>query len=538
MILRKPYAFLIRHFKLIHIILTALMILFFVKMRSLVSFLKEYISTNTYERVSGVISEYIGLSGFVLPIIIIGIITIIIWLLLLKKKPVKYYVATILTYLLEFILVIISYIALNGIEHGNVNVTFIQIFTDFFDALTYVMIPFVIVSLTRGVGFNIKQFNFKKDLIELNIDDKDSEEFELEVDVDTEDIKAKINRRIRFIKYIYLENKPVFYSIGIAFILSIVILIFVFINSIEKIYKEKESFKAYGVNVVVNNSYKTKYGCNGELIRKDKFYIVVEMSAENTLNQEIIIPYDKIYLRVDEQKKYSPIDTYKDEFSDFGLRYLSTDTLKELQKRQIVLVYEIDNQYFDNSFRFEYLTSKSNKEKDGNFSYTKVDLKPNSVENVEIISEKKIGDVLSFEKSLISGTKLKIEEAEYADKFSYTYTQNIGGINKEFKSEIRPTNTTTYKKQILKLKVDLTTNKELNQLIYNNFYEKFANLEYESNKKIIKQKTNIIEHKTKNKTDYIYLEVVSDAQKSNYSALVFTIRDKEYKYILVDKREK
>ena len=38
MILRKPYAFLIRHFKLIHLILTVLMYLFFKKIRVLITF--------------------------------------------------------------------------------------------------------------------------------------------------------------------------------------------------------------------------------------------------------------------------------------------------------------------------------------------------------------------------------------------------------------------------------------------------------------------------------------------------------------------
>ena len=43
MVLRKPYAFLIRNFKLIHFILAILMGVFFSKLRSIADFFKEYI---------------------------------------------------------------------------------------------------------------------------------------------------------------------------------------------------------------------------------------------------------------------------------------------------------------------------------------------------------------------------------------------------------------------------------------------------------------------------------------------------------------
>ena len=56
---------------------------------------------------------------------------------------------------------------------------------------------------------------------ELNISDEDNEEFELEVNVDTEDIKSKFNRKKRFIKYVYLENKTIIWSVGIISVLVI-----------------------------------------------------------------------------------------------------------------------------------------------------------------------------------------------------------------------------------------------------------------------------------------------------------------------------
>jgi len=537
MILRKPYAFLIKHFKLIHIILTILMFLFFLRMRDVTNFLTEYIDLSTYEQMGGVVNEYIGIAGLLLPIIIIAIDIVVLLLLKMKNKPIKFYLFSILAYFIELVMMIISFIVLTNIQQGEATVTFTQIFRDLIDTMSYATIPFIVVTLVRGVGFNIKQFNFKKDLMELNIVEEDSEEFELEVDVDTEDIKAKINRKIRFIKYTYLENKVIFFSIFGIIILGIVFMVFSYINNIEKIYKENETFNSYGLNLSVKNSYKTKYAGDGTLIRKDKFYVIVELYATNSYEQELNIPYENIYLRVSEDTKYSPIDNYKDEFAEFGLRFISTDNIKSLEKRQVVLLYEIDLEYFNNQLRFEYLISKESNSKDASYSYAKVDLKVKEFNKVESKDEKNIGQKLLFKNSFIEGTELTIEEILFNRKFSYKYTQLIGDEEIQFTKAIIPTDSSSYKKTIMRLTTDLKKNDKLNERVYSSLYEKYANIEYKKDGKIVKHRAKIIDLTPQN-SKYTYLEVMEETSKSDYVALIFTIRDKEYKYILVNKEEK
>lgn len=537
MVLRKPYAFLIKNFKLIHIILTILMFIFFLRMRGITNFLESYTATATYEQMSGVVSEYIGVLGMILPLLIIAINILILSLLRMKDKPVKFYWFSILAYVIEMIIMIVAYTVLNNIQQGTATVTFTEIFRDLIGAISYLTVPFIIISLGRGVGFNIKQFNFKKDLMELNIVDEDSEEFEVEVDVDTEDLKAKLNRKIRFIKYVYLENKPFFYILTVILVLGIIFGVYSYISKMEKIYDEGYSFSAYGANLKVENSYKTKYGCDGNLIRKDKFYVIVELNAKNLYQQDMSLPYDYIYLRVDEHKKYSPIDNYKDEFSDFGLRFISSDKMKSEEERQIVLVYEIDNEYFDNNFRLEYITSTVNEEDSSSYKYIKINLKVKEFIDVEKVDEKKIGDTLEFKNSLIDGTRIKIEEVDFNKRYNYKYKELIGSEEKEFVKAIIPTDTTSYKKVVMRLKSEITKNPELNPRIYSSLFEKFVTIEYELDGKTIKQKPQVIDL-TPSNSEYTYLEVVTDVSTANKVTLVFTIRDKEYKYIVVAKEQK
>lgn len=537
MVLRKPYAFLIKNFKLIHIILTVLMGLFFVRLKNINDFLINYLDEGLYGRVNDVVSNYIGVWGYLLPILIIGILSLIAYLLKMKDKPIKYYVITSIAYILEIVLIVVANIVLSTIQQGTATFTTVQIFSDLLKVLCYTPIPFLVVALVRGVGFNIKQFNFKKDLIELKINEEDSEEFELEVEVDTEDIKAKFNRKLRFIKYVYLENKKVFITVGVIAIVGIVFGIVSFINSLEKIYKEGHTFDAYGSTITILNSYKTKKDTKGFVVRKDKFYLIVDLKIKNNYEQDLQIPYSNIYLRVSDEKKYSPTDNYVDEFSDFGFRFTSFNKLKKLEERQVVLVYEIDNEYINNDFRIEYLISKVSKDSEsGSYQYVKVELKPKEFKDVKTIETKKLGQELSFKNSFIEGTKIKIEEVDFKDKYSFNYTQMIGTEKKELFKTIVPKDTNKYRKTIMRLNASVTKNKNLNPVIYTSLYEKFATIEYELNGKTYKQKPAIIDLSSK-ESEYTYLEVVKDAAKATKVTLIFTIRDKEYRYILVEPKE-
>ena len=537
MVLRKPYAFLIKNFKLIHIILTVLMTMFFFRLKNINDFLVGYIDEGLYGRVSDVVGKYIGVWGYLLPILIIGVLSLIAYLLKMKEKPIKYYIITTIAYIVEMILIVVANIILSTIQQGTATFTTVQIFSDLLKVLQYTPIPFLVVALVRGVGFNIKQFNFKKDLIELNINEYDSEEFELEVEVDTEDIKAKFNRKLRFIKYVYLENKKVFITIAIAIVVGIVFGIVSFINSLEKIYKEGHTFEAYGSTITVEKSYKTDKDTRGFLVKKNKFYIIVDLKVKNNYDQLLEIPYSNIYLRVNDEKKYSPIDNYVNEFSDFGFRFISTNKLKKLEERQVTLVYEIDSEYNKNDFRLEYLISKVSKNSESaSYQYVKVDLKPKEFGEVELIDTKKIGQELEFKKSLIDGTKIKIEEVEFKDKYSFNYTQVIGSEKKELFKTIVPKDTSKYRKTIMRLNANITENKNLNPLVYSSLFEKFATVEYELNGKTYIQKPAIVDLSLE-ENEYNYLEVVKDVSKATKVTLVFTIRDKEYKYILVEPKK-
>ena len=240
-----------------------------------------------------------------------------------------------------------------------------------------------------------------------------------------------------------------------------------------------------------------------------------------------------MYLKVDGHKQYNPTDSYIDEFSDFGNRMTSDTYIPAKTTMTFNLVFEIDSKYKDiKKVRFDHIKSfKQNL--DGSYKYAKVNLWPKRFKEEQTINTVKLEKKLDFKGSLVECTSLVINSAEVGTNFNYKYTKTIGGKEKEFTKNIFPTEISRYRKAIIKLDAKLTKNDNLNSKIYDSFYEKFALIEYEDNGIMRYGKSYIIDL-TKD-DGYTYLEVNYEALNSNKVNLVFTIRDKVYKYTIIEK---
>lgn len=537
MVLRKPYAFLIRHFKSIHLILTALMVIFAYKMNKIGTFLGEYKSLGTYEAERGVVWKYIGITGWLIPLLIIGLLIAILYLLKRKDKPTKYYLVSIIVYLVEFVAVIAASILLTSIQQGNANTSYVSIFKDLATSLAYLPIPFILVSLVRGVGFNIKQFNFQKDLIDLNLTEEDREEFEVQLEVDTENIRAKINRRIRFIKYVYLENKPVFFGVIALVIVAIGISIAVAISKIEHIYKPGEKFTSFGIDFVVNNAYQTNKGIDNKEIKTGKTYVIVNFTATNNTEYDTYLPFKYIYLKVDKNIQVNPTDRYEYNLSDFGNRLFSYDSIKAKSKATYNLVFEFDSTYRNNEKRFDLIELSDmgyiNVKEDGHYKYAKVDLNLDKFKDTQNVKDYSLNEEVDFKNSLIDGIKLKIKSAELNNNFEVEYTLNVQNQERHYKRAIE--SSIPSKRMVLKLETELTKSEDFSNDLYKDFYNNLVLIQYEKDGKMIEQQFKVNDL-TPNEAPVgnVYLEVTNELKDSKKVNLVFKIRNKLYTYNIIN----
>ena len=87
MIIRKPYAFLIKNFKKVHIFLFAIAIYIYFKTTQTYSFTREFIRLTSYDRYNEPITKYITSFGILsLLLLILGSLALM-FLLKRKEKP-------------------------------------------------------------------------------------------------------------------------------------------------------------------------------------------------------------------------------------------------------------------------------------------------------------------------------------------------------------------------------------------------------------------------------------------------------------------
>ena len=225
MVFRRPYAFLIKHFRLIHIILFILFAYITFKANSILTFFKDYINyKGSMEIIS---SDYINVWIFIFSILIIGISIIIFFLMRYKKKPKLFYVITSIVSVISIILFLYLYGNIKVLESTSMAAREIRLLRDISRFNYWMLFIMCIPTLIRGLGFDIKKFNFNKDLQDLNLSKEDSEEIEISTNLSSDKILTTGRRGIRELKYYYAENK-FFINIILSVVAVILILIFPF----------------------------------------------------------------------------------------------------------------------------------------------------------------------------------------------------------------------------------------------------------------------------------------------------------------------
>ena len=186
--------------------------------REIVTFFSDYVSNNYTlssfpEALSSLASNYINIFMYLAVIIIMVVLIILALVLQRKNKPTRFYKISIVYYLVMFILITVSFAIFKSIENDTLDPVLARLISDLSTIIHYSEYIFIIYTAVRGVGFNIKKFDFKSDLDELEINSEDSEEIEFLIGIDSDKVKRTFRRFLRETKYYYKENKFIFIMI-------------------------------------------------------------------------------------------------------------------------------------------------------------------------------------------------------------------------------------------------------------------------------------------------------------------------------------
>ena len=534
MILRKPYAFLIKYFRIIHLLLLVPILYLISKSFRIVSFFRTYVANNYTTALTNIASTYVNFFMYLAVIIIIGVVLAIYYLMRQKKKSTKLYFFTLIYYIFLFVLISLTYNILSNMDHNLITAQMARAYRDVSVVLCLPQYFFFIYTLIRGIGFDVKKFDFANDLKDMEITDIDSEEFEFSVNVEGYKAKRTFRRFLRETKYYILENKFIFSCLLAVFVIFIGTVLYLNFGVYNKTYHTSDRMSHNFFNIQISDSLVTNLGMNGNVIAEGKYYLMLQLYIENRTLNDYELDYTNFRLVLNNKNVYPTLDR-GDHFIDYGIPYKGEE-IKSKTQNYYVLVYEIPEEDLSNQYTIKILESIDYKVGEIAAKYKIIKLNPPLINKVNVQENLNLDKTANLKNTTIGFTTLKINSYELTNSYTYRYEHCYSSTNcRNLVDKITPNVSGTIEKTtllVLKLDYNLDQNTiyATNIKNKNKFFENFLALRYtKDNKSFVVSLNN---RTPQYLTDALVFETREEILSADSLELLLTIRNKQYVFKL------
>ncbi len=408
----------IKHFKLIHLILTILAGFIAISSLEAVNFFREYVSNNFYASITDNMGmDYVS-SFLILAIILaLGIFLALVILLRAKKKPNTFYMVSIGYYLFLLVMLLVARGLINGLSDGLWETAAALQYRDFAQIIYYPQLGFIVILIIRTLGFDVKKFDFKNDLKDLELTDEDSELIEINIGFDISKVERTIRRVIREFRYYFKENKFIIVVIGF---IGVAFIFYKVSNNYEKTkynYKVNQSFNYNGFSYKIEDSIITNLDYAGNIIKENTYYLLVKLSVTNNSGESKPFEYDnfKIYEGRDYYKPELDIGT---NFIDYAKPYRG-ENIRPGTTKTYLLTYVIGKKY-KSSYNITLYAGVALKKENEN-KIIKVKINPIVLDEIKAVSKVKLNIPLSFKGTYLNDTTLNIKDYQIGENYQYKY---------------------------------------------------------------------------------------------------------------------
>lgn len=421
MILRRPYAFFIKHFKLIHVFLFLFFIYSIFAFRNIYHFLVNYVKNGSFIYQSDIANKYVPIIFLIIFFVMIALEISIYLLLKRKEKPTLFYLILIIYSVISFGVMIFFrsfYVSLRLTVYDILNII---IYRDIAAAIYFLCYPVIGFLFIRTFGFDIKKFRFEQDKRELNIDASDNEEIELNISVDKYDAAKIIRQQKREMLYYVKENALFFKIIGILLLICAVGFVYFYFFVSNKVYSMDSTISLGNFDFQVSNVYTTREDRYQKVVISDGYFLVVNLKINNKSKSSYTL--DREYFRVNINDQYYYVsETNCDTFADIGNCYkIDKKIVNGMQ--EFVLIFKIKEEKF--SGYFEILKNKRN-------GYTYEKMKINVDKIVKDVKEYEMDNDYFKIDSYETNNSAAIKTQECVEDNCKENTKNIyAEINKE-----------------------------------------------------------------------------------------------------------
>lgn len=533
MILRKPYAFIIRHFRLIHIVMLLVLVYAFIDLSSVNTLFSNLQSSNTYTFANAMM--YADNLVYWACIVLAAMSGTIFWLFKEKKKPTNLYLGIVIYSLVLIIGFIFLYGQLSSLQENLFEDDQIILVKDISFLLSLPMYAFIPLCFIRGIGFNIKKFNFSKDIKELEIAGEDSEEFEVMVGQNNYKYFRAIRRTLRETKYFIFENKfmlSVFASIiGVALIATGVY----YYDAYMKKFSEAEVISVNQISYIVNRSYITEKDFRGDQIKSGYKYVVVDMAFHNVAKESRYLNLDLITL-ANGKIIYYPTLTMNGKFYDLGAPYKDKQAIAPGEMIEATLAFEIPVGVSTRNFtlRVQYEIDESFDEvvmRYKNFAVNTL-----SIDADEIVKNIKVNDPISV--NIVGNNRINLSITGYnlIDNYDNKYVscKDINTCN-VYSSLINTNNSVGSTMLVLDYDMSIDDSAQITKTFNttNKIFNNYAKIRYVTfNKEYIVDAKIVPNSDVKNK---VFIEVPRNITNASSIDFLIDFRDEKFEVALKEK---
>lgn len=512
MVIRKPYLFLIKNFRLIHFFLLVISIYVLYKVGIIYSFFNDYVSTR--QVVMGITSSmYIPRLLYFMLILLLLFSGAIFILLKQKDKPIAFYLMNIIYTIALFAICIISSRLILEMSADGIDPTLSRLIRDIWLMAELFQIFFLVFFFIRAIGFDFNKFKFGEDLAQIQITDEDNEEVEINAVFNIE--KARMNAAMQ-----REELKLFFYQYKVIIIVILVIVFAIlpatFISKkiiSERKWNENQIVKIDSLELKVLNTYITKNDYLGNTVYNgDNSFVIVEFEALNKSNEASLI-LENMRLEVGNMV-YLSDSTNSDSFVDIGKSY-STQKINN-QVNKYIVSFIVTDDILENQMIFRYSNSLGIKNGEIVGNYYRIILNPKKIDNSKLQHNVELGNSMNFSDSYLKNTSLNILKYDIKEDVTYQYNNSTKCV-------------VNSQGLILELDYNLTLD---SSLTINNILEllsKYGKLKYVYNNRTYT--TNIEELSAPSYGENKFLIPVSENVKDASSIeLLFELRNNTYTY--------
>ena len=516
MIIRKPYAFLIKNFRKIHIALLIIGLYIFYKTIDTANFVNEFMRYGTYDLYADPVTKHItSLMTFGVFVMIVGSVALL-FLLLHKKKPWKTYIVPVAIYvLLFFVLSMIKSFFRTYTE--TVDATNLRLSRDLLMIFLVGQLPALGIYVMRIFGLDVKKFDFNADLEFLDLSEEDREEIEVSLDFDINTLKRLGRRFLRNLGYFYREHKFISWVLIIGTISFTLYNSYVFIFITNKSYKQGQLYNANGYSFQINKAYFTDKDSAGNVISNNSNFVVVEVTVKNN-SEPRNLDTGNFHLRAGTKNFGTTETTYAKEFEDLGTSYSKVKKLQRDETATFIIIYKVDKKIRKGRFVLYY------QEQSGIYKLRKIKLKVDDISKISDNEKLEFGDFIDIP---IYGKEdsISVESVEFLKTVDYRTNKCTSN-----KCEIV---TTTYAapegKKVMAITFASDTYEAKNMI---DFLKKYGRINYKDSKGKTKALDISIAVNKAYLGKVVYLTVPEKFETYDGAQLSFIIRDKDYSYSL------